>query len=383
MTTRPDNPDADDRTAPVGICPTCHAVVAMQARFCPACGTPQTHDTVVAPAPTTKPRRRFTTAILVAVGLGLALAIAGAVTWAMADSAADQQAQVAGKALAVAFDDLASAQTTADIRRVASTVEPAAAQVEDFVETLPADDREVELIELTAALTALATLEDTSGESPDAWDDAEAAIRDLADPEVHDATLAAAAVTAADHVDALMEKATEAHEEWQAAHSSAVAERDAAIGAATTYQAQVSGYLDQYADLRQQLSQYIDVVDTQGSTVDEGYRQLAAASQARRSLRTQMTSLTPPVSAAAAHDRLLAIFDDGIAGVEAAERGLDERECTYFGCNVSDQPSWQQFRSESKRISVELADAISAWTAAAQAAIDEAKAIELPEKPQL
>ena len=97
----------------------------------------------------------------------------------------------------------------------------------------------------------------------------------------------------------------------------------------------------------------------------------------------QMNSLTPPDVAAHEHDRLLSIIDDGIAGVEAAERGLDQRECDYYGCDVADQPAWQQFRSESQRISAAFSDAVASWRTAAQEAVAEAEAIELPDMPQM
>ena len=286
-------------------------------------------------------------------------------------------------ALNTAFEELAKAQTTEDIRQVATSVEVPATAATDFVDTLPADDRQAELVELAAAVTAVADLEDLSGEEPDAWDDAQAAIRDLTDTAIHEEALGAAAVVAADNVDALLRKATKAYGKWEKQNRKAIAERDAAVAAATTYRTQMDGYLDEYAELRQQLSEYIDIVQTQGSTVEEGYRQFADASQARRDLRDQMNSLTPPDVAAHEHDRLLSIIDDGISGVEAAERGLDERECDYYGCEVADQPAWQQFRSASQRISAAFSDAVASWRTAAQEAVAEAEAIELPDMPQL
>ena len=180
----------------------------------------------------------------------------------------------------------------------------------------------------------------------------------------------------------MLNDATQAYATWAAENEAAVDARTSAIASATSYQQQMSGLLSQYADLRNELSDYIEQVQTSGSTVDEGYRQFAQASQARRTIRDQMSSLTPPADADAEHTRLLSIMQDAIAGVEAAERGLDERECTVYGCNVFDQPSFQHFRSESQRISTAFADAMTAWEDAAQRAVKRARAMELPDKPE-
>ena len=304
-------------------------------------------------------------------------------TWATAESAAQKQLVQSTTDLTVALDALATVEETAGIRAAGDAATAAAAQTADFVEMLPAGDQQSGLSDVSKALSAIAGLNEVSGEEPDAWDDAEEPIRALS--EADDATVSELGVladAAANRVDSVLDEATDAYDEWAAANADATAERDAAIAGATSYTDQMNSYLDDYGSLRSGLSAFIQLVDTQGSTIEEAYRQLAEASQARRDLRDRMTSLTPPAQAANEHGRLLAIMADGIAGVEAAERGLDQRECTYYGCIVSEQPAWQQFLSESKRISAALGEASGAWQTAATAAIDEARASKLPEKPQ-
>jgi uncharacterized phage infection (PIP) family protein YhgE len=261
-------------------------------------------------------------------------------------------------------------------------VAPAASQAEQFLATQPDANQHQGLVDVAAALSAIASLDELAGDAPDTWQGAEEPIRGLAastDQAV--AQLAVTAGRAADQVQDVLADATAAYDTWAAENEAAVDARDTAIASATSYQEQMSALLSQYADLRNQLSSYIEQVQTSGSTVDEGYRQFAEASQARRTIRDQMAAQTPPAAADPQHARLLAIMQDAIAGVEAAERGLDERECTIYGCNVFDQPSFQHFRSESQRISTAFADATSSWQDAAQTAVDQARAIELPDKP--
>lgn len=323
--------------------------------------------------------------VLGAAGLALVLAAAaGGGYWFLASSPAEEQLARSSTALTATLDSLAKAETTADVRDAADAAEQAAEEVAAFVAAMPADDDSPALRDVAAALTSIAAMAEVSGEHPKSWKEAEDAIRDLAEARDESlATLASPADAAADHVDAVIAKATKTYKAWVKENAAAVAARDAAIATANSYYARMDQQLDAYSALRNELADYIRVVDTQGSTVQEAYWQFAAASQGRRQVRDHMSALTPPDEAARAHDRLLGIIDDGIAGVEAAERALDERECTIFGCNVTEQPAWHEFRSESKRITASLDGAIGDWRKAAKRAIASAEAIELPEMPEV
>lgn len=339
-------------------------------------------ETVALPIPDRVSTR--TRALAAAVVVALVAALIGAFLWFAADSAADKQFLVSRDGLSAALDTLAAADDTAAVREVAAETAPIAGQTDEFLEADPSGFEHAGLVDVAAALAGIAELDSMAGDNPEAWEQSESAIRDLADSSDEAvAELAPAAERAADRVDEVLADAIDTYEDWVGENARAVEERDAAIASASTYRAQVSGLLDEYATLRQQLSDYITEVETYGSTVEEGYRQFAAASQARRSIRDSLSSLTPPADAASEHARLVSILGDAIAGVEAAERGLDERECTIYGCNVLDQPSFLHFRSESSRISSAFGDAMSDWDTASQRAIDEARAIELPGKPEV
>lgn len=364
-------------------CGSCGAQASSPGSFCAQCGAALT-ATPVAHPDKHRPAAHRRNLLIASGAVGVVLALGGVATWAMAESASEAQLTRSADDLGAALVAMAAAEDTADVRHAAASAAAGSATAAAFVGSLPVDERHPGLSQVAEALGAIASLAEVSGEDPDPWEEAEEHIRSLADSD--DATVAevgALGDAAADRVDTVLERATLAYDEWAEANAAAVAERDAAISGATSYSDQMDGYLADYAELRNELSAYIDVVDTQGSTVAEAYRQLAWASQARRDLRDRMSSLVPPAQVQGEHGRLLSIIDDGIAGVEAAERGMDERECGFYGCTVSEQPSWQHFLSESKRISASLGAASDAWRAAAQSAVEDARAIALPEQPVL
>lgn len=387
------NHTAAERAGGAVSCPGCGSPAPKSALFCPRCGSPLPAEPTVAMHSTAElplasspmsakrgPRKR----VLGAASLAVVVLAAGGMYWFTASSPAEEQLARSSTALTTSLASLAQVDSTADLRAAASAVKQPAAEAAAFIASMPAEDGTPALRDVSAALTGIASMDEVSGADPDAWSDAEDAIRDIAAARDEDlAVLASPADAAADQVDAVVAKATKTYKAWVKKNAAAVAARDAAITSANSYYTRMDQQLDDYTALRNELADYIRVVDTQGSTVEEAYWQFADASQGRRQVRDRMSALTPPDVATRAHDRLLGIIGDGIAGVESAERALDERECTIYGCNVTEQPAWLEFRSESKRITASLDGAIAEWRKAAKRAIADAEAIELPDKPEV
>lgn len=374
-------------------CPSCAELAPANALFCPRCGTPRpvdpimdTHTTAELPlaSPQEATKRLGRARVLGAASLAVVVLAAAGVYWFNASSPTEEQLARSATALTSSLASLAQVESTADVRAAAEAAKPSADEAAAFIASMPADDGTPALRDISVALTGIASMSEVSGEDPDPWVDAEDAIRDIAAARDESLVpLASPADAAADQVDAVVARAKRTYRAWVRKNAAAVAAREEAIASANSYYTQMDQQLAAYSDLRNKLADYIHIVDTQGSTVEEAYWQFADASQGRRLVRDRMSALTPPEQAAREHDRLLGIIDDGIAGVEAAERALDERECTIFGCNVTEQPAWAQFRSESKRITASLDGAIADWRNAAKQAIRDAEAIELPDKPEV
>ena len=394
-------------------CPVCSQTLPASAAYCPWCGsqvglvpTGMLDDTLdfrppppPPPAPTdqyygatalqpgplaveqppTRPSRRkllIGSAIAVVV-----LVVAGALAWVLVPTSADRMMSRSTDALAAAVTDLASVERTADIRGVAAQAATPAQAADDFLADqsggAPAD-----LVAVSGALSAIASLEGVSGEDPQAWTAAEPAIRSL-EPLGLDALPPGSANTAADKVQDVVTDAVNTYQAWVAENAEAVAARDAAVADATSYQRQMQDQLDEYVELRNGLSDYIEIVDTQGSTMSEAYAQFGAAAEGRREVRDAMLALDPPAAVANEHGQVVAVISDGIDAIESAQRALDTAECSWGVCYVEDEPAYQAFRSESKRITKSLDAAIADWKVAAAQAVAEAQAMPLPAKPEV
>lgn len=359
------------------------------AQFCPGCGSARATpaEEPLPPKSDGHPPlpRHSRSRRLVAVGAALAvlICVGGAVALALV-SETDKQTSAATDALKASLTELTTAATTEEIRRAGLAATPTATSSRAYLDSLSAAEQPTALLDITAALGAVAQLADVAADDITAWQAASTDLRSLDQSSDRKAAiLGAAAEQAADNVDDVLHQAVRAYKAWQKRNDAEAARRDSAITAASTYQTSMSRYLDQYRAARKSLSDYTELVDTYGSTVAEGYAQLSDAAEVRRALRDQMSALTPPAEASSAHTRLLGIIDDGIAGVEAAQRGLDQRECDMFACQVEQTAAWQQFRSESGRITAALDSAVDTWMAAAGQAVASARAIQLPERPAL
>jgi hypothetical protein len=346
----------------------------------PGYDAPTYHPPTPQHAAPVQSRRRI--ALIASAIAGVLVIVAAAAAWVLIPTSADRMLAQSTQALAVAVTDLADAQTTADIREVGATAAKPAAEAERFLAGAAAGEAPAELVAVSSALTAVASLENVSGEAPQAWDSAQPALRAIAPlglPGLEQATVTAAA----DNAGTVISDSAATYQAWVAENAAAVAARDAAIAEATSYQQQMQAQVDQYIELRNDLSDYMEIVDSQGSTMEEAYAQFAEAAQGRREVRDAMLALDPPASVADEHAQVIAVISDGIDAIESAQRGLDSAECYWGYCYVEDEPAYQNFRVESKRITDSLDAALADWTTAAEAAVSDAKAMPLPPKPEV
>lgn len=364
-------------------CSTCGRLIPRGAEFCPWCGT---HAAVhVRPAPVSEPGprpKRGARIALIAVAAVTAVALVATAAWVfLMPKEADRQLASATTALQAAASTLSTAGSTAEIRSAGAAADSPAGTAQAFLNGIAQEKRPTELVAVSGALSAIASLKDISGETATAWDSAENALRSASGASLSAEGLNSSLTAAADNAEKVIGAAVTQFQAWQAENAAAIAARDEAIAGAQRYQSQMQGSIDDYIDLRKDLSSYITRVDESGSTVDEAYLVFSKASSARREVRDDMSSLNPPAAVSAAHGRLLSVISDGIAGVESAERALDVAYCDWIVCYVQDEPAWWNFRDESKRITAALDEAITNWQAASAQAVADAEATPLPAKP--
>lgn len=295
-------------------------------------------------------------------------------------TSSERQLEHSAAALTVALHGLERAKDPADVREAAADAAPAAGDAAGFLAAN--NDQPVELVAVAEALTAIATLTDASGETPGVWQAAAPSIGSLADIE-HPLIDPALVADAVDNADDVISASAAAFTAWAADNEAAIAGRDAAIAGATDYQSAMQREIDRYIGLRNRLSDYIELVDTQGSTMSEAYFRFADAAQERREVRGAMLALDPPADLDDEHSQVAAVISDGIDAIESAQRSLDAAVCVWSVCYVEDEPSYQNFRLESKRITDALDAAIRNWESAAAQAVADARALPLPEKPEV
>ncbi|MGB8382090.1 MAG: hypothetical protein WCG47_12780 [Dermatophilaceae bacterium] len=312
------------------------------------------------------------------------IAAASTAGFVLIPSSTDKQVDQASKALTASLTQVSTAQKPSDVRSAGAAAADQAAATSAFLATLPSDGAPADLVALSKALSAVTSLKGASGENPAAWTEAEPVLRASATTDVQEAGVPASLINSAvQNVDKIIDPAAATYQKWQSDNSAAVAQRDAAISGATSYKESMKHAIDKYTRLRNDLSDYIEVIDTKGSTVDVARAQFNKGASDRRDVRDTMLSLSPPAAAAAAHNRLVNVVSDGVAGTESALRGLDTATCYWGECFVQDTSAYQTFRSESKRITAAYDAALADWNTAAQQAIDAAKAMPLPAKPEV
>ncbi len=366
-------------------CPSCQATLAVDAAFCSRCGAPLVLEPAgwgEAPSGRSPAWSRRARTKIIATVVAIATVVGCLAAWLMIPNGTDKQVEASTSALSSAVTGLTSAESTSDIRQVAVSTSGAAQDAQAFLERVPLQDQSTELVALSHALTAIASLRDLSGEAPQSWAAAEPTIRDLAgDPAMPVQELQLSG--AADNVDKVVGNYVATFNAWKTDSAKAIAARDQAVTEATTYQSRMQALVDHYIRERGELSDFMVRADAGDVNMREAADEFARAADTRRDIRDSMQALDAPASMSGEHGRLITVISDGIDALESAQRGLDSATCWYGYCYPDDEPAYQSYRSESKRITTALDEALAAWTPAAQAAMKDAQGLKVPAKPEV
>jgi hypothetical protein len=191
----------------------------------------------------------------------------------------------------------------------------------------------------------------------------------------------AAAIASLDHVISHADSALTA---WRSQTHAAHARNHRAMAGVVSYATTMHGYLSQYDSLRNDMSDWVDKVDTEGATFDEAYQFLGDATTARQSLKDTISHLQAPTTAlAAAQSRVEQVLADSIQAMDDAQSGISDYQFSSDYTNYKDTPGWRQFQSESSKISDELGAAganLEQQIAARQKAV---RNHGLPPKPEV
>lgn len=270
------------------------------------------------------------------------------------------------------LEQMAAAETSAELRETAAAAETAAEPVVEILPTLnPANSTTLALASLEEVLGAVTALEVLDGDTLAEWPaiargldgaldglPADAPALDAVEPAGRDAIEA---------VDTLVADAEQTLADWQAAV--AVAEKATTDNAAATqklgtYEDAVLGQLRTYNSLRDDTATFTERVrDPQAFvTWDQAYEAMSSGAQARREVRDALNAIPVPDGMQAVHARLVDMVEDAAAAMDAGYSGLSEADACWFGdCYYADTAGWRDFQNESSRITGEFAAAETTW----------------------
>lgn len=285
---------------------------------------------------------------------------------------------------------LASAKTTADLRKLGDAAAPEQAAVAAAAQALPVGDGKQVLTGYAAALSALADLSKISAESTGGW----AGIRaELA--QTFGQVAAAAGSTGGANVrvvldgalaasDQVVTSAAAAIADWKAKTDAAIKARGTDTEALESYSAFFRSQAKTYEQLRLDLSAFTKRVEDPGVYYYEAYSFMSQAAQDRRYVRDSMVASDVPAGVREAHQDVVSAIDRAISAVQSAYDGLEQSQDCYDYCPYyRDTPGWQRFLSESDGISTSYSSAMTRWETAVAASKNAIANRPLPAKPQV
>ena len=206
-------------------------------------------------------------------------------------------------------------------------------------------------------------------------------------PGAQPATNAAAdAREGAEAVDKLVARAQRKLVRWRKATRAFRKRRAANRRRAVAYETSVSGLLGQYGRTRTDLQAWTNRIESEYTSIEEGYTELSVQKDARQRIRSEIAAQTPPPALAGTHSRVLAVMGQAIDAMDSALAGLDQlqesREDVFGSYDSYDEtPSWQEFRSASARISQELPAAQAEWKRVTRTHIKHVTSGSAPKRP--
>ncbi len=170
--------------------------------------------------------------------------------------------------------------------------------------------------------------------------------------------------------------------DWQAAVAQIEADKQARLTALDDYAAAVRPLMNRYSGLRKEMQDFVNKVDTVDATYEEAYAFLESAASQRQAVRSDLASVTPPASIAAAHSGIVAIIDTSVSAINDATAGVREHEYSYYGY-YKDTAGWQTYLTKSNQITSSYNTAVNVWDDAVSKERAAIEATPLPPRPNV
>lgn len=375
--------------ADVETCTECGHGLQAEDHFCPECGH-KIEDAVelVEDEPDAAPAqpRRNRLPFIIAAAVALGIVLAGVAWWGLTQqSAAKEQYEASSPVLVSTLDDMSGAQSTEVVQQVADGAQQQVTAIDATLNEDPGAkgaDRLTTLRDAFAALAALQAYEETNTQ---VWtenrDELVANLDTLATYGTQDAaTQGEDAVRTLDDLTRRVEKAMKRYRKQVAkAKAAARAER----GDVRVYHSQMESLIDQYTSLRNDTGAFVDTMYDRDLYLYEVIDYFTQAATDRRQIANQMAALKPPVEMRGAHQRIVTVIGDGADAIDAAVAALEDAECYDGECYFEFNSQWEQFQTESDRITAQYGNAYDNWQADIAKARRAAQGADLPPEPDL
>jgi hypothetical protein len=124
--------------------------------------------------------------------------------------------------------------------------------------------------------------------------------------------------------------------------------------------------LTEYSSSRTSLSKFVTRIDSREDvSVSEAESFFDTATNQRQSILDDMNALVPPEKLVSNHREIVSLVTRAIAAMESANIGIAACDYGTGDCEIGSIPAWQEFRSESKKITPLYNSALKAWKKAA------------------
>lgn len=134
----------------------------------------------------------------------------------------------------------------------------------------------------------------------------------------------------------------------------------------SNYVAEMNLLLAEYSTSRTALSKFVSRIDAnEDVSVSDAALFFDEATSQRQGILDQMNSLSPPTNLVSKHEEIVSVILRAITAMNSANIGIAACDYGIGDCDISAIPAWQEFRSESKKITPIYNSALSAWKKAA------------------
>jgi hypothetical protein len=132
------------------------------------------------------------------------------------------------------------------------------------------------------------------------------------------------------------------------------------------YVAEMNLLLTEYSSSRTALSKFVGRIDSgENVSVSDAKSFFDSATSQRQSILDQMSALVPPANLTGNHGDIVSLISRAIAAMNSANTGIAACDYGVGDCEIGAIPAWQEFRSESKKITPLYNTALNAWKNAA------------------